>query len=45
MKALVAKKIQYKKEKFEIECLSTQLDFVKSLIEFTKVLIGRKIDF
>ena len=45
MKALLAKQIQYKEEKFKIECLSTQLDFVKSLIEFMKVLIARKIDF
>jgi len=45
MKVLLAKKIQYKKEKFKIECLQTQSDFVESLIEFMKGLIARKLIF
>jgi hypothetical protein len=45
MKVLLAKKIQYKKEKFKIGCLRTQSDFVESLIEFMKGLIARKLIF
>ena len=43
MKALLTKKIQYKKEKFKIRCLKTQSDFIESLVEFMKGLITRKL--
>ena len=43
MKALLTKKIQYKKEKFKIGCLRTQSDFVESLVEFMEGLIARKL--
>ena len=45
MKALLAKKIKFEKEKFKIRCLKTQLDFVEGLIEFMKGLIERTIVF
>jgi hypothetical protein len=45
MQALLAKKIQFKKEKFKIRCLRTQLDFTECLIEFMKGLITRKLIF
>jgi hypothetical protein len=45
MRSLLAKKIQFKKEKFKIGCLRTQLDFTEGLIEFMKGLIARKLIF
>jgi hypothetical protein len=39
---VLAKKIQFEEEKFKIECLRTQLDFVEGLIEFIEGLIVRK---
>jgi hypothetical protein len=45
MKVLLAKKIQFEKEKFKIKCLRTQLDFVEGLIEFMEGLIARKNNF
>jgi hypothetical protein len=44
-KALLANKIQFKEEKFKIECLKTQLDSVEGLIEFMEGLIETKFDF
>ena len=41
----MTKKIQFRKEKFKIRCLETQLDFVERLIEFMKGLITRKMIF
>jgi len=45
MRALLTKKIQFKKEKSKIRYLWTQLYFIEGLIEFIKGLIARKIDF
>jgi hypothetical protein len=45
MKTLLVKKIQFEEEKFKIECLRTQLDFVEGLIEFMEGLIVRKNNF
>jgi len=45
MRALLTKKIQFEEEKCKIRCLWTQLNFIEGLIEFTEVLIARKIDF
>jgi len=44
-KSVLAKKIQFEEEKFKIECLRTQLDFVEGLIEFMEGLIVRKFWF
>jgi hypothetical protein len=45
IKALLAKKIQYKEDKFKIGCLRTQLHFVEGLTEFMKDLMARKLIF
>jgi len=45
MKTLLTRKIQFEEEKSKIRCLWTQLNFIKSLIEFMKGLIERKIEF
>jgi hypothetical protein len=45
MRDLLTNKIQFKKEKFKIRCLWTQLNFIEGLIEFMEGLIARKIDF
>jgi len=45
MRVLLTKKIKSKKEKSQIKCLWTQLNFIEGLIEFMKGLIARKIDF
>jgi hypothetical protein len=42
MKALLTKKIQFKKEKSKIICLRTQLNFIERLIEFMEGMIARK---
>jgi hypothetical protein len=42
MKALLAKKIQYKEDKFKIRCLRTQLNFIEDLTEFIEDLMARK---
>ena len=39
------KKIQFEEEKSKIKSLWTQLNFIKSLIEFMESLIARKMDF
>ena len=43
MRTLLTKKIQFKKEKFKIRCLWTQLNFIEGLIEFMEGLIAIKI--
>ena len=45
MKAPMIKKIQFEEEKSKIGSLWTQLNFIKSLIEFMESLIVRKMDF
>jgi hypothetical protein len=45
IRALLTKKIQFKKEKSKLKCLWAQLNFIKGLIEFMEGLIIRKIDF
>ena len=45
MRAPMIKKIQFEKEKCKIRSLWTQLNFIKGLIAFMKILIARKIDF
>jgi hypothetical protein len=45
MRALLTKKIQFKKEKSKIRYLWTQLYYIEGLIEFIKGLIARKFDF
>jgi hypothetical protein len=45
MRALLIKKIQFEEEKSKIKCLWTQLNFIKSLIEFIEDLFARKIIF
>jgi hypothetical protein len=45
MRALLTKKIQFEKEKSKIICLWTQLNFIKSLIDFMEGLIVRKLIF
>jgi hypothetical protein len=44
MRALLMKKIQFEEEKSKIRCLWTQLNFIKSLIEFMEGLITKKFD-
>ena len=43
MRVLLTKKIKSKKEKSQIKCLWTQLNFIEGLIEFMKGLIARKL--
>jgi hypothetical protein len=45
MKALLTKRIQFKKKKSKIRCLRTSLNFIEGLIEFMEGLIVRKIIF
>ena len=45
MRAPMIKKIQFVKEKCKIRRLRTQLNFMKGLIAFMKVLIAKTIDF
>jgi hypothetical protein len=45
MRALLIKKIQFEEEKSKIKCMWTQLNFIKSLIEFIEGLFARKIIF
>jgi hypothetical protein len=42
MKALLTKEIQFEEEKSKINCLWTQLNFIKGLIEFIEGLFARK---
>jgi hypothetical protein len=45
MRAPLTNKIQFEEEKSKIRHLWTQLNFIKSLIEFMVGLVSRKIDF
>ena len=45
MRAPMIKKIQFVEEKCKIKSLWTQLNFIKGLIAFMKVLIAKTIDF
>jgi len=45
MRAMLAKKIQFNKDKFKIGCLRAQLDFIKGLIKFMEGLITRRLIF